>query len=262
MDDDIIFEAKTVQTSNIKTLFEVLKEVLTDLNLIVTKNKIKIVALNNTETYLIHVKLISEAFEYFFCSKTEEDPLILGIHTDNIYKIIKTIKHDETISFYVTKKDPYHLFIKKENNTRNSIVKFKIELHEITSANYKVPKIDFKTMVSMSSTEFQKICKDYHTLGGKTLEIKTLQDQLLFSSKGEFASFEGVLGNSEKTTFAQDEKSIIQGKFDIRWLLLFSKASNLSNTVELYLRNDFPLVMNYKIGTLGELKFIVSPVLD
>ena len=48
--------------------------------------------------------------------------------------------------------------------------------------------------------------------------------------------------------------------FDIQYLLLFSNASNLSKTVHLYLKNDYPLILSYKIGTLGELKFIISPV--
>ena len=92
MNKDIIFEAKSVQTSNIKTLFEVLKEVLIDLNLVITKDKIKIIALNNTEVSLIHVKLDADAFESYYCERSNDNPLILGIHTDNLYKIIKTIK--------------------------------------------------------------------------------------------------------------------------------------------------------------------------
>lgn len=261
MNKDIIFEAKTVQTSNIKTLFEVLKEVLIDLNLVITKDKIKIVALNNTEVSLIHVKLEAEAFESYFCERTNDNPLILGIHTDNLYKIIKTIKHDETISFYVTKKDPHFLFIRKENKVRNSINIFKVQLHTINAANYELPDIGFDTEITMSSTEFQKLCKDYHGLGAKTLEIKTVGHQLFFSSVGDFSSFEAVLGSSNNTSFVnENDSSVIQGEFDIKYLLLFSKASNLSNTVELYLKNDYPLVMNYRIGSLGDLKFIVSGI--
>jgi proliferating cell nuclear antigen len=262
-DEDIIFEAKTVQTSNIKTLFEILKEVLVDLNIVITKDKIKVVALNSTEISLIHVKLNAEAFESYYCDRTDENPLILGIHTDNIFKIIKTIKHDETISFYVTKKDPHHLFIRKENNTRNSINTFKVELYEITSQMYSIPEVDFQTMITMSSIEFQKLCKDYYGLGAKKLEIKTVDQQLFFSSTGDFSSFEAILGNSNNTSFSNDNRgAIVQGEFDIKWLLLFSKASNLSITVELYLKNDYPLIMNYKIGTLGDLRFIVSGIND
>lgn len=261
MNKDLIFEAKTVQTSNIKTLFEVLKEVLIDLNLIITKDKIKIVALNPTEVSLIHVKLEADAFESYHCDRTSDDPLVLGIHTDNLYKIIKTIKHDETISFYVTHKDPYYLHIRKENLIRNSINIFKVELHEIPKLNSQMPDINFDTEITMSSVEFQKICKDYHGLGAKSIEVKTVGNQLFFSSTGDFSTFEAILGSSEKTSFINDNSnSITQGEFDIKYLLLFSKASNLSNTVELYLKNDYPLIMNYRIGTLGDLKFIVSGI--
>lgn len=260
MNDDIIFEAKSIQTSNIKTLFEVLKEVLIEVNLIVTNDRIKVISLNNTETSFIHVNLNAEGFESYYCERTEENPLILGIHTDNIFKIMKTIKHDETLSFSVTKKNPYNLFIRKENVARNSIHVFKLQLHEIPHHSYDIPsEIEMQTTIVMSSIDFQKMCKDYHGLGAKKLEIKNTGNQLFFSSSGDFSSFEATIGNSTNTAVEnRDGESIIQGTYDLKYLLLFSKASNLSNIVEIYLKNDYPLIMNYKIGTLGDLKFIVS----
>jgi len=258
-DTNIIFEAKTVQTSNIKTLFEVLKEVIVDLNLIVTKDKIKIISLNNTEVAVIHAKLKAENFEYFFCERTEDNPLVLGIHTNNIFKIIKTIKHDETVSFFVTSDNPGFLNIRKENNQRNSINTFKLQLHDICQPDYSIPDLEFDTIITMSSSELQKLVKDYSSLNSDFLEIKNIEDRVFFSGQGDFSSFEAVLGNSENTSFNGSSKSnIVQGKFDIKYILLFSKASNLSNTVNLYLKNDYPLIMNYKIGTLGELRFIIA----
>jgi proliferating cell nuclear antigen len=258
--DGTIFEARTIQTSNIRSLFEILKDLLTDINLIITKDKIKITALNNTEISFIFVTLDSSKFESYKCDKTDKNPLILGINTDNIFKIIKTIKHDETISFYVKESEPYHLYIKKENSIRNSMNTFKIDLHSIDYKNYEIPPLNFETVISMASSEFQKLCKDYYGLGAKTLEIKNVGHQLFFSSDCEFCKSDSIYGDSQNTKFSIKSKTtkIVQGKWDIKYLLLFSKASNLSDIVDLHLRNDYPLVMVYKIGTLGELKFIVS----
>ena len=266
-DPSIIFEAKTVQTSNIKTLFEVLKEVIVDLNLIVTKDKIKIISLNNTEIAVIHAKLSAENFEYFYCERTADNPLVLGIHTNNIFKIIKTIKHDETVSFFVTKDNPGFLNIRKENSQRNSINTFKLQLHDISQPDYTIPDLEFDTIITMSSNELQKLVKDYSSLNADFLEIKNVEDKVFFSGQGDFSSFEAILGNSENTSFDQSSPKskakkgmVVQGKFDIKYILLFSKASNLSSIVNLYLKNDYPLIMNYKIGTLGELRFIISGI--
>jgi len=253
-----VFEAKTVQTSVIKSLFSLLSSVIADCNFVITKDCIKIVQLNNTQIALIHVKLDSQSFEeYTFNS---EQPLIVGIRTESFLKIIKTIKHDETISFFIKEKELNYIYIKKENDVRNSTNTFKIELCNIEYNKYNVPSVKFDTNITMSSCEFQRICKNYSSLGGKNLEIKNIGQRVFLSGVGEFCSFEGIIGNSDETKFENSSEEIIQNVFDIRYLLLFSNASNLSKTVNLYLKNNYPLVMLYKIGSLGDIKFIISPI--
>lgn len=258
--DDLVFEAKTIQTSNIKTLFEVLKEVIVDVNLIVSDQKIKIISLNNTSMAVIHARLNAENFESFYCERSQDNPLILGIHTLNIFKIIKTIKHDETMSFFVKRSQPNFLYIRKENSLRNSINTFKYQLIDINQPEYSIPDLEFDTVITMSSNELQKLLKDYNSLNTDYVEIKNINNRVFFSGDGEFSSFEGVFGNSEITSFKNTDKPLVQGKFDIKYLLLFSKASNLSNVVELYIKNDYPLIMNYRVGTLGDLRFIISGI--
>jgi proliferating cell nuclear antigen len=255
---EYLFEARTVQTSNIRALFSLLAGVITDCNLVVTKDCIKVVQLNNTQIALIHIKLDASGFEDYHYTK--DTPLILGIHTESFLKIIKTIKHDETLSFFVKEDDKGHMYIRKENNARNSTNSFKIELHTIQHQNYTLPSVEFNTVISMSSTEFQRLCKNFSSLGAKSIEIKNVGERVFLSGVGEFCSFEGIIGDSSETTFENSSDEIIQSIFDIRYLMLFSNASNLSKTVNLYLKNDYPLIMSYKIGTLGEIKFIISSI--
>lgn len=253
-----IFEARTVQTSVIKALFTLLAGVITDCNIIVTKECIKIVQLNNTQIALIHIKLDACGFEDY--TYDDDKPLVLGIHTESFLKIIKTIKHDETISFFVKEDEKDFMYIKKENNNRNSTNSFKLSLQKIEHQNYTLPSVEFNTAISMSSTEFQRLCKNFSSLGAKSIEIKNAGERVFLSGTGEFCSFEGVIGDSEETTFENSSPEVIQSVFDTRYLLLFSNASSLSKTVNLYLKNDYPLIMSYKIGTLGEIKFIISSI--
>ena len=39
----------------------------------------------------------------------------------------------------------------------------------------------------------------------------------------------------------------------------FSKCTNLCNCVELYHKNDFPLIIKYTIASLGEIKLCLAP---
>ncbi len=54
----------------------------------------------------------------------------------------------------------------------------------------------------------------------------------------------------------------IAGRFSLRFLQMFAKAQNLSPNVVIYFKKDYPLVLQYKIGELGELKFALAPRLS
>ena len=87
-----IFEVKTVQTNVIKTLFEALKEILTECNIDMMagnsedndENKrgyIKMIAMDPTQTIFVHLKLEGKYFENYFC-KGQLSFLILLLNQD------------------------------------------------------------------------------------------------------------------------------------------------------------------------------------
>ena len=67
-DEKYIFNVKTVQSGAFRVLIESLKEILTDTNIILDKTGIKVIATDNSQIVLIHMKLNAENFEYFFCA--------------------------------------------------------------------------------------------------------------------------------------------------------------------------------------------------
>ena len=93
-DSKYIFNIKTVQSGAIRILIEALKEILTDGNIIIEKNGIKLIAMDPTHSVLIHLKLEAENFEYFHCS----NKIIIGLNMLNLFKLIKTMTNSETFS--------------------------------------------------------------------------------------------------------------------------------------------------------------------
>ena len=54
-------------------------------------------------------------------------------------------------------------------------------------------------------------------------------------------------------------KSIIQGYYNLKHLNMFTKCTNLCNTIELYMKNDFPIVIQFQVGSVGVLKLAIAP---
>jgi uncharacterized membrane protein len=61
-----------------------------------------------------------------------------------------------------------------------------------------------------------------------------------------------------KKNSGEEDQEIIQGIFSLKYLSIFTKCTNLSNTVEIYLKNNYPIILRYTIASLGEIKLCLS----
>ena len=57
----------------------------------------------------------------------------------------------------------------------------------------------------------------------------------------------------------QNSYDIIQGVFSLKHLVLFTKCTNLCNGIQMFLENDYPLIISYQVGSLGDIKFCLAP---
>ena len=92
------------------------------------------------------------------------------------------------------------------------------------------------------------------------IEIKSLERQLIFTCKGQFATQETCIGEADGLLFVQNfnPDEIVQGIFALKHLVLFSKCTNLCNKIEVFLKNDYPLIIKYTVASLGEIKLCLA----
>jgi len=254
-----ILEFHTVQAAAFRILIEALKEILTDANFEFDENGLKIVAMDSSHTVLVHLRLHSENLEKYYC----KSKLLLGINLLNFYKLMKIMGNNDILKLYVTDDNTCVLNVEIENSEKNSITKFKLNLMDLNNNTMEVPSPQFESVITMPSIDFQKICRDMSNIS-EEMEIKSVGNQIIFSTtgKGQFAEQETTIGASNNgITFLQteNENNIVQGIYSLKYLVLFSKCTNLCNSVELYLKNDFPLITKYNIASLGEIKLCLAP---
>ena len=260
MSSNYILEVKTVQSSAFRILVEALKEILTDANLEFDNSGIKIMAMDSSHTVLVHLKLNADSFEEFKCN----NKLILGINMINLFKLIKTMSNNDTLTLYVEEDNQSVLGIKIENSEKNTITRYKLNLMDLHEEQIQIPPTVFESVITLPSSDFQKICRDMHNLADD-IEIKSVGSQLIFNCKGEFASQETCIGEANSgMTFVQNQNpdEIVQGLFALRHLVLFSKCTNLCNSIELYLKNDYPLIIKYTVASLGSIKLCLAPKME
>ena len=246
------FILKTVQTSAIRVLIEAIKEIITDANIMISKTGLKIMTMDPSHTILIHLKLDAEKFEKFYCEKD----VTIGISMLCLFKLIKIMSNNDTLTLYVEKDDINRLGIKIENGEKNSLTNFKLNLMDLPKDYIDIPPASFESVLTMPSNDFQKICRDMNQIADN-LEIKSIENQLIFSCKGDFATQETIIGETNLgLAFIKNNqpKEVVQGIFALKHLVLFTKCTNLCPTIEIYLKNDYPLIIKYGIASLGDIK--------
>ena len=255
--NNYLLEVKTVQSSAFRILIEALKEILTDANLEFDSTGMKVMAMDSSHTVLVHLKLHSDKFETYFC----KNKIIVGVHMINLFKLIKTMGNNETLTLYIEEENESLLGIRIDNSEKNSITKFKLNLMDLQEENIQIPPASFDSVITLPSQDFQKVCRDMYNLADD-IEIKSLENQLIFSCNGEFASQETSIGETHTgMSFLKNQNpdGIVQGVFALKHLVLFSKCTNLCNSIEIYLKNDYPLIIKYTVASLGEIKLCLAP---
>lgn len=253
-----VLEVKTVQSQAFKILVECLKELLTDTTIDFDETGLKIVSTDTHHCVLAHCKLHADKFEYYHC----ENKISVGVNFINLYKLIRTINSNDTLTLFIESNDLNHLGIKIENGEKNSKTTYKLNLLDLDSQTICIDDAEFNTVISLPSVDFQKLCRDMHNIA-ETVEIKNIGSQLFLSCKGDFCSQETVIVDNDNGTntinYKKNSNNIVQGVFNLKYLVLFSKCSNLCSTVEIHLKNDYPIVVRYLVASLGFLLLLLAP---
>lgn len=251
-----LMELKTVQAGPFKTLVEAIKEILTDANFEFTPEGMRLVTLDPvTKTILVHLKL--QDFEYYKCDKK----IVVGVNFPNFYKLIKTMTSNDILTLYIDSDNPSMLGICIENSDNNKLTNFSLKLIEVDIETLKIDPPSFESIITFPSSEFNTICRNMSVLS-ETIEIKSIGSRLIFSCDGDFASQETIMGETEnglKYEQTSQENNVIQGYYNLKLMLTFSKCTNLSRTLTIYLKNNYPIVLEFDVGNLGKLKLALAP---
>lgn len=252
-----ILVIKTTQTSMLKKLFKIISELVGDeeCSLVFTaKNSsnekddnnaggLCITKLTENKSVLVKLELGADNFEYFKCG---EQKLKIGINICSLYRALYFFGNDPIV-IYLKKNNDQSLcitsFEKYENGLDDGI---KINLADLSDWEIPIPKFKLKNKITTSSKKLHKVCK----------RIKKSSDFI-----------EIFLNNNGKIIFLEQDENInstnlneIKGIYEINPLMIFSRCHEISKSIDLFMKNDYPLITMINIGNLGKLYVYISPI--
>jgi proliferating cell nuclear antigen len=164
---------KTIQASALKSVFEVLKDIINDVNIYFTDKGVHVLTLDTARVTLVHMVLGAENFEEYEC----QADVIAGLNMANVYKLLKSITSQDTLTMAITGRDYMDIVI--ENSVKKSFTNFKLKLLDINEDILDLPDIHMNLVTTMPSIDFQRYTRDMGNLSneisifrhGHTLEL-------------------------------------------------------------------------------------------
>tara|TARA_B100001250_G_scaffold402814_1_gene416433 strand:+ start:311 stop:1051 length:741 start_codon:yes stop_codon:yes gene_type:complete len=235
----------TIQASAIKSTFEVLKDILNDVNIYFKHDGMYIVTLDTARTSLVDMFLSADNFEEYSC----DSDVLAGINVSNTFKLLKSITNNDVLIISINCKE--FLNIEIHNESKKTCTKFALKLLDINENQIEVPVMTMTTITPMASVDFQRICRDMHNIGN-VIEITREDKKLKLQCKGDFA-------NQETEIECMEESPKISGEYSLRYMNIFTKATSMCSTVQIMQeeQNRF-LILKYNVANLGELKFYLA----
>jgi len=242
----------SVQASAFKAVFEVLKDILNDVNIYFTPEGIRVTTLDTAQSALIDMFLRADNFEEYSCP----EEIVAGVNISNTFKLLKTITNNDTITMAVTNKEYIDICI--QNESKRSNTKFQLKLLDINEEQIELPVIEMAVTTTMQSADFQRICRDMNNIA-TNVQITRAEKEFTIQCAGDFANQETVIECSDDMGAGKR----LSGVYSLKYLNIFTKATGMCSTVQIMQEDENRfLVLKYNVANLGELKFYLATKIE
>jgi len=249
------FKAKTVEAYTLKSLSEVLQNILTDVCFSFDKDGIRLLTVDNKRParLLVHLQMKGEAFDEYICPK----PLSVGINLQHLYKMCKSIKKKDSIVLFIDKNTLGLLGVTTIQADTGQPVTSHIKIQKLSQVETLIPD-KYGHPIHIATNTYQKMCKD----------MQGISNEIHVQSKGPFLKFrcevEGMYDREVKfgDEVENDEEYEYSDSFHTKSLSQLIKVSGLNNRMQVFTppNDDVPLKMSINTGQLGILEIFIKSI--
>jgi len=256
-----MFEARLIQGSLLKKVLESVKDLLNEATWDCSSTGMALQAMDSSHVSLVSLLLRSDGFDTYRCDKN----LSMGIKLPSMSKILKCSGNDDSITIKAGDDGDTVTFMFESPNG-DKVSDYEMKLMDLDTEHLGIPETDYNAVVKMPSGEFQRICRDLSQIG-ESVVICCTKEGVKFSANGDLGTGNVKLAQTANVD-KEEEAVIIEMQepctltFALQYLNFFTKATPLSSRVTLSMSPEVPLVVEYKIGEMGFVRYYLAPKIE
>lgn len=256
-----MFEAKLAQSALLKKVLEAVKEVVAEGNWDCSSTGISLQGMDSSHVSLVALEMNADGFDPFRCDRN----LTLGINMSKLNKIVRCSNNDDSVTIRASDSSD-HVTLLFESPNQDRVSEYEMKLMDIDSEHVGIPDEDHDVIVTMPSSELQRICRDLSNFGD-SVNIACTKDGVSFSASGDLGSGRITLRQNYSVDKEEEQVTVEMVEpcsltFALRYLNFFTKATPLSPLVRLSLKTDQPLVVEYRIEEFGHIRYYLAPKVE
>jgi len=256
-----MFEARLVQGNLLKKVLEALKDLLNEANWDCSDTGIQLQAMDNSHVSLVSVNLKADGFDKFRCDKQ----LSMGMNLTSMSKILRCAANDDIVTIKAMDQ-PDQVTFMFESPNQEKVSDYEMKLMNLDQEHLGIPETDYAAVIKMPAGEFQRVVRDLSQFG-ESVVISCTKEGVKFSAAGDIGT--GNIKLAQTANVDKEEEAVIIEMqepvtltFACRYLNMFTKASCLANQVSLSMSPDVPLVVEYNIGEIGQIRYYLAPKIE
>jgi proliferating cell nuclear antigen len=202
-----MLEATATHGNLWKKLIDCIQALVQEANFDCSPGGFSIQAMDTSHVALVHMLLREDGFSNYQCERN----CILGLNLNSLAKVLKIVEGNDSLTLrHLEGSDIVVLQTENSEHTRKS--EYQLKLLEIEAEAMGIPTMEYKSVVTLSSTEFAKIVRDM-TVFGDTVTISVTREGIKFCASGDLGEGYAFI-RASSSDFKHDKaaKSEVKGE--------------------------------------------------
>lgn len=249
------FTLKLENSRILKGIVETLASIIDETEFRVTPKEFTISAMDPSRICLLKLAIKKDDFDDYKCSKESK----VGLNLDDLDKILKRSAVNDSVEIDFNEADQkIKIKMQREGVSRTrtfSLALLDIDIEEIPMDN--LLKIEYPSKWVIEPDFLVEAIKDAE-IYSEILNINANEGQgLIFSSSGQIG--EMVYDLSEDDLIESELEGTSSGAYSLTFLKAILKIASITEKLEISLKTDHPLKMNFDLLEGGKLSYFLAP---
>ncbi|MBI5066544.1 proliferating cell nuclear antigen (pcna) [Candidatus Woesearchaeota archaeon] len=233
----------------LKDSITVISDLVNEAKFSVTDEGLELVAMDPANVAMVIFKLLASNFSEFKVGDKKE----LCLNLANLKQVLKRAKANDQLVLEAGGDNKLKVQL-KSGATRT----FHLPLLDLGEGEQRVPNLSFPIVVSTRSDVLNEAIEDSSIIS-ESVTLSVEPERFTVSAAGDTSNAHISIPADDITKIKSETKADVKSRFSLEYLKKMMNASKLSSEVHIYLNQDYPLKIEYKVMDKLLLSFILAP---